>query len=101
MDVCEDDVKKSKENIDEVPRKRLKTSDAQEIFKEEKKECLMTKTEPFEIEDEQNLPNNSSYTSNEQFYQSELSTALPETPPSFEQDPIEQDIAWTNIWRPC
>lgn len=51
----------------------------------------MTKTEPFEIEDEQNLPNNSSYTSNEQLYQSDLSTALPETPPSFEQDPIEQD----------
>ena len=100
MDVCEDDLKKSKENIDEVPRKKLKTSDAQDIFKEEKKECLMTKTEPFEIEDEQNLPNNSSYTSNEQFYQSELSTALPETPPSFEQDPIEQDTVWTNIWRP-
>ena len=93
LDVCEDDLKKSKENIDEVPRKKLKTSGAQEIFKEEKKECLITKTEPFEIEDGQNLPNNSSDTSNEQLYQSDLSTALPETPPSFEQDRIEQDTA--------
>ena len=91
LDVCEDDLKKSKENKDEVPRKKLKTSGAQEIYKEEKKECLMTETEPFEIADEQNLPNNSSYRSNEQLYQSDLSTALPETRPSFEQDPIEQD----------
>ena len=91
LDVCEDDLKKSKENIDEVPRKKLKTSGAREIFKEEKKEYLMTKTEPLEIEDEQNLPNNSSYTSNEQLYQSDLSTALAETPPSFEQDPIGQE----------
>ena len=55
----------------------------------------MTKTEP--LEDEQNLPNNSSYTSNEQLYQSDLSTALPETPPSFEQEPIKQESVWTNI----
>ena len=91
MDVCEGDLKKSKENIDVVPRKKLKTSGAQEIFKEEKKECLVKKTEPFETEDEQNLPNNSSYISNEQLYESDLSTALPETPPSFEKGPIEQD----------
>lgn len=91
LDVFNNDSKNSNNKVDEIPLKKLKTCRDEWIFKKEKEECVIIKKEPSAVEKKENLPEQSDCTSNEQLNQNDSSTTFPETPPSFELDPSEQE----------
>ena len=93
MDVCDEDTKNSTDKVDEVPRKKLKKCEEEQISKKENEVNVFIKTEPSVKEEKRTLPEEMDQcTSNEQFLQNDISTTFPETPPSFEHDPSEPEM---------
>jgi len=77
--------------VAEVPQKKLKKCEDEQVFGQEKEESVLIKTEPTAEEEKQIIPEQVDCTSNEQLFHKGISTTFPETPPSFELDAIEQE----------
>lgn len=94
LDACREDTKRSTENVKEVPRKKFKTYEEEQSETKQNNSCAMIKTEPSVMEEKQKLPELLECTSNgEQHFQNcDISLKFPETPPSFELDPGEQEL---------
>jgi len=91
LDVCQEAIKSSTYKVAEVPQKKLKKCEDEQVFGQEKEESVLIKTEPTAEEEKQIIPEQVDCTSNEQLFHKGISTTFPETPPSFELDAIEQE----------
>ncbi|KAL9967558.1 hypothetical protein ACROYT_G025810 [Oculina patagonica] len=96
LDACDKDTKTSKESVGEAPQKKLKTCKEEKSETKENESCAVIKTEPIDVEEKEKLPELPECASNaEQHFQTcaDISPTFPETPPSFEIDPGEQELA--------
>lgn len=96
LDAGDENTKTSTESVDEAPQKKLKTCKDEKSETKENESCAVIKTEPTDVEEKEKLPELPECVSNaEQHFQScaDISLTFPETPPSFEIDPGEQELA--------
>lgn len=72
--------------VDDVPRKKLKKCEDEEMPEPKLEENIIIKTEPPVVEPKQTLSEPEDGTSSEQAIENDILTTFPETPPSFELD---------------
>ena len=82
----EDTAKYSAGKVDDVPRKKSKKCEDEEMPEIKKEENVIIKTVPTVVEPKQTLSEPEDGTSSEQAIENNILTTFPETPPSFELD---------------
>ena len=95
LDACREDRKRSTESVKEEPRKKLKTCEKEQSETKGKDCYTVIKTEPSDMEEKPKLAEipECVASDNEQHFQNcNISLTFPETPPSFELDPGEQEL---------
>ena len=94
LDACREDTKTSMDRAEEIPQKKLKTCQEEQSETKENESYAVIKTEPAVVEAKEKLPEQPECMSNaeEHFQNCDISLTFPETPPSFELDPDEQEI---------
>ena len=96
LDACREDRKRSTESgVTEEPRKKLKTCEKEQSEPKGKDICAVIKTEPPAMEEKQKLAELAdcvASTAEQHFENCDISLTFPETPPSFELDPGEQEL---------
>ena len=99
LDACREDTKRSSESVKEEPRKKFKTCEKEQSETKGKDSYTVIKTEPSGMEEKQKLaelPECVASTGEQHFQNCDISLTFPETPPSFELDPCEQELLWNN-----
>lgn len=95
LDACREDRKRSTECVKEEPRKKFKTCEKEQSEARGKDSYTVTKTEPSDMEGKQTLAELLECVTSDnqqQFQNCNISLTFPETPPSFELDPSEQEL---------
>lgn len=100
LDACHEETKRSSKNVEEVTQKKLKICTEEKSETKEDETCAVIETKPTVVEEKEKLPELSECASNDQQqFQTcaDISLTFPETPPSFEIDPGEQELMWNSL----
>ena len=95
LDACREDRKRSTESVKEEPQKKFKTCEKEQSGTKGQDSCTVITTEQSGVEEKQKLaelPECVSTTCEQHFQSCDISLTFPETPPSFELDPCEQEL---------
>ena len=95
LDACNEVTERRAARVDEIPQKKLKICKEEHTETKENESCTEIETEPTAVEEKEKLLELPDCGSNvEQHFQTcaDISLTFPETPPSFEVDPAEQEL---------